>query len=175
MQAKTIRFISALALFALVLLTATRFYEFDEPIWRFLTGRGRVDPLTLQLQGEFVEDNLGVEQAPDGLVTVRLIAEQFNFVPRCVIVPQGAPIRIRVTSADVVHMLSFAGTDYRLKAVPGAINEGQFVFSHPGIYPVPCHEFCGAGHYAMRSELRVVPPAEFPKLRPGERESCGPR
>ena len=172
MRSNPIRLISALALFALVLLTATRFYEFDEPIWRFLTGRGRINPVTLHLEGEFVESNLGASRAADGTVVVRLIAEQFNFVPRCVRVPQGVPVHFRITSGDVVHLLTFAGTDYRLKAVPGVINEAHFVFSRPGAYPVPCQEFCGAGHYAMRSELRVVPPDQFASLPPHQGGTC---
>lgn len=43
-----------------------------------------VDPLTLHLHGEFVESNLGTAVEPDGSVTVRIIAEQYEFVPRCV-------------------------------------------------------------------------------------------
>jgi cytochrome c oxidase subunit 2 len=55
-----------------------------------------VDPLTLHLHGEFVESNLGTAVEPDGSVTVRIIAEQYEFVPRCVRVPAATP----VTSKD---------------------------------------------------------------------------
>ena len=41
-----------------------------------------IDPTTLHLQGEFVESNLGTAIEPDGSVTVRIIAEQYDFVPR---------------------------------------------------------------------------------------------
>ena len=40
-----------------------------------------IDPQTLHLKGEFVESNLGTAVEPDGSVTVRLIALQFDFVP----------------------------------------------------------------------------------------------
>jgi cytochrome c oxidase subunit II len=40
-----------------------------------------VDPTTLHLRGEFVESNLGTAIEPDGSVTVRIIAEQYDFVP----------------------------------------------------------------------------------------------
>ncbi len=62
-----------------------------------------VDPQTLHLRGEFVESNLGTTIEPDGSVTVRVIAEQYDFVPRCIRVPAGAPVKFRLTSADVVH------------------------------------------------------------------------
>ena len=48
-----------------------------------------IDPTTLHLQGEFVESNLGTAVEPDGSVTVRIIAEQYDFVPHCVEVPVG--------------------------------------------------------------------------------------
>ena len=43
-----------------------------------------IDPTTLHLKGEFVESNLGAAVEPGRSVTVRLIAEQYNF---------GAPLR----------------------------------------------------------------------------------
>ena len=39
----------------------------------------------------------------DGSATVRMIATQFAFVPRCLPVPQGRRVTIRVTSPDVIH------------------------------------------------------------------------
>ena len=57
----------------------------------------------LHLDGEFVESNLGTAIEPDGSVTVRLIAEQYDFVPQCVRVPADTPVKFRLTSADVIH------------------------------------------------------------------------
>src|SRR5262250_4011049 len=47
----------------------------------------RIDPKTLHLSGEFAEQNLGTTVASDGNVTVRAIATQFMFLPRCIAVP----------------------------------------------------------------------------------------
>ena len=44
-----------------------------------------IDPATLHLQGEFVESNLGSAVEPDGSITVRIIAEQYMFVPQCAV------------------------------------------------------------------------------------------
>jgi cytochrome c oxidase subunit 2 len=154
----------------------SRYYEVDLPIWRYFAGEGAgVDPLTLHLEGEFVESNLGVAEEPNQPLTVRLIAQQYLFVPECVEVPAGVPVRFRVTSADVVHSLAIAGTSFQLKAVPGAVNEAQYEFTTAGEHAMPCHEFCGAGHYAMRARVVVVPRDQFAKRKPGERGSCGPR
>jgi len=53
----------------------------------------RIDPKTLHLSGEFAEHNLGTTVGADGRVTVRVIATQFMFVPRCIAVPGDAPLR----------------------------------------------------------------------------------
>ncbi len=161
-----------LAFFAVFLLV--RYYEFDVPAWHFLFGY-RPDPLSLHISGEFVESNLGLAQEPDGSLTARLVAEQFLFVPQCIQVPVGIPIRFRVTSADVVHLLFFAGTTYKIRASPGYVSESSFEFPHPGTFSIPCHEFCGAGHYAMRSRVLAVPREAFQPPKSGERSACAPQ
>ena len=168
---KKIGFAAALILFTVAILS-TRYYMVDLPVCHFLGGGEALDPATLHLQGEFVESNLGAAEGPSGSLTVRMIAQQFVFVPQCIEVPAGVPITFRMTSADVVHMLSFLGTDYGLKVVPGAVTEATFTFAKPGTFKIPCHEFCGAGHYAMRGQLNVVPRDQFPSLLPSERRTC---
>ncbi|HXM11685.1 MAG TPA: hypothetical protein VN946_17175 [Terriglobales bacterium] len=171
---KKIGFATAMTLVALALLS-TRFYMVDLSVWHFLGGGEGPDPATLHLRGEFVESNLGLAEDPAGSVTVRMIAQQFVFVPQCIAVPAGVPVKFRITSADAVHMLSFLGTNYGLKAVPGEVTEATFTFPRSGKFEIPCHEFCGAGHYAMRGHLEVVPRDQFASLLPGERRNCEPR
>jgi cytochrome c oxidase subunit II len=171
---KKIGFVAAMALVGLAILS-TRYYEVDLPVWHFLGGGQGPDPATLHLQGEFVESNLGAAADPAGSLTVRMIAQQYVFVPQCVVIPAGVPVRFRITSADAVHLLSFRGTNYGLKAVPGEVTEATFTFAKPGEFKIPCHEFCGPGHYAMRGQLDVVPPDQFSSLHPGERRTCESR
>lgn len=171
---KRFAFAAAIALFGLALLS-TRFYMVDLPVWHALGGGDGPDPVRLHLQGEFVESNLGTAKAADGSVIVRMIAQQYVFVPQCVVVPAGVPVRFRITSADAVHWLSFLGTGYGLKALAGVVTEATFTFPKAGQFKVPCHEFCGPGHYAMRGELQVVPQGEFSALGPGERRTCEAR
>ena len=156
---------------ALSLIPATRYYQLDVPILRFLEGT-RVEPLSLHLSGEFVESNLGTEEGPDGSVTVRMIAQQYLFVPHCILVPAGVPVHLRITSADAVHSLVVAGTNYNVKVLPGPISRAELQFSNPAEYKTKCGEFCGAGHYAMRSEFKVVPREQFPALQSEGRVNC---
>lgn len=161
-----------LTVLVLCLIPATRFYQIDLPLVHFLEGSRHVDPLSLHLAGEFVESNLGTEQDSDGSVTVRMIAQQYLFVPHCILVPAGVPVHLRITSADAVHSLGIDRTDYNVKVLPGTISLAELRFSDPGEFKTACREFCGAGHYAMRSEMKVVPRGQFPALQPGERGNC---
>ena len=171
---KRLGFVAAMTLFALAILS-TRYYMVDLPVWHYLGGGKDLDPAALHLRGEFVESNLGAAQGPAGSLIMRMIAQQYLFVPQCVVVPAGIPVHFRITSADTVHLLSFLGTGYGLKAVPGAVTEATFTFDKPGDFKIPCHEFCGAGHYAMRGQLEVVSQDQFASLLPSERRTCGPR
>ncbi len=161
-----------ITLFVLLLIPATRFYQIDEPILRMFRNPRRVDPFSLHVEGEFVESNLGTEQNSDGSVTVRMIAQQYLFIPHCILVPAGVPVHLRITSPDAVHSLAFLGTDYNVKVTPGAISVAEMQLPRAGEYKTACREFCGAGHYAMRSVVKVVPQEQFPVLQPGERGAC---
>jgi cytochrome c oxidase subunit 2 len=123
-----------------------------------------IDPTTLHVSGEFVEQNLGAQVRPDGSVIVRLIGQQYSFNPQCVVVPAGTNITFRGTSADVVHGFLVTGTNANAMLVPGYITTFTTQFSQLGDHLMPCHEFCGTGHAAMWAHVRVVPTEEFERL-----------
>jgi cytochrome c oxidase subunit 2 len=129
-------------------------------------------PTTLHLGGEFAESNLGTAAEPDGSVTVRMIAEQYSFVPVCAQVPVDTPVKFRITSADVIHGFLLPATNVNTMVVPGFVAEVRTTFSRPGVYNMPCNEFCGYGHQGMWARVRAVPKDQFPDLSPVERTSC---
>jgi cytochrome c oxidase subunit 2 len=131
-----------------------------------------VDPQTLHLGGEFVESNLGTAVEADGSATVRMIAEQYDFVPRCVALPADMPVKFRLTSADVVHGFLLPDTNVNTMVVPGFVAEVRTSFAKPGDYMMPCHEFCGLGHHAMWAQVRVLPKDQFNASTPQERTRC---
>jgi cytochrome c oxidase subunit 2 len=134
-----------------------------------------VDPLTLHLHGEFVESNLGTAIEPDGSVTVRMVAEQYDFVPRCILLPAATPVTFRLASADVVHGFLLPDTNVNAMVVPGFVTELRTRFAAAREYEMPCHEFCGLGHHAMWARVSVVPKARFADLTGIERTSCAPQ
>jgi len=131
-----------------------------------------IDPTSLHLSGEFAESNLGTAAEPDGSVTARIVAEQYAFVPECVVVPADTPVKFRLTSTDVVHGFLLPSTNVNTMVVPGFVAEVRTRFSRPGVYNMPCHEFCGGGHHGMWARVRVVPEGQFRQLAVAERTSC---
>jgi cytochrome c oxidase subunit 2 len=131
-----------------------------------------IDPTTLHLSGEFVESNLGTATEADGSVTARIVAQQYAFVPQCVRVPTDTPVKFRLTATDVIHGFLLPATNVNTMVMPGFIAEVRTSFSRPGVYNMPCHEFCGSGHHGMWARVIAVPKAQFPQLAADERTSC---
>ena len=131
-----------------------------------------IDPVTLHLEGEFAESNLGTAQERDGSLTVRLIADQYAFVPECMTVAVDTAVKFRLTSTDVVHGFLLPATNINTMVVPGFVAEVRTRFSRPGVYRMPCNEFCGNGHHGMWARVIAVPTQDFPALTPTERSSC---
>jgi cytochrome c oxidase subunit 2 len=77
--------------------------------------------------------------------------------------PAGVPVKLVVTSRDVVH--SFYIPAFRLKrdAVPGRYNEAWFQATRPGKYDLLCSEFCGLDHSEMRGQVIIMSPADYVK------------
>ncbi len=76
-------------------------------------------------------------------------------------VPTGRPIRVLLTSRDVIH--SFFVPDFRIKqdALPGRYTVAWFEVSQPGTHQVLCAEFCGSGHSIMRGQVVALDPADY--------------
>ena len=132
-----------------------------------------VDVKSLHIKGEFVEQNLGTTMARDGGVMVRLIAQQYSFVPQCIVVPADMPVTFRGTSTDAIHGFVVGTTNANTMLIPGFVATFTTTFRKTGEQLMPCHEYCGTGHEAMWARVQVLPPEEFiAKARSGERVNC---
>ena len=78
-------------------------------------------------------------------------------------VPVNKPIRVQLSSKDVIH--SFFLPNLRLKqdAVPGRTILVWFEAIKPGKYELPCAELCGFGHSGMKGWLYVHTPEDYKK------------
>jgi cytochrome c oxidase subunit 2 len=77
------------------------------------------------------------------------------------VLPADREIDVTLHAQDVIH--GFAIPELRLKqnAVPGENIHIHFTATKPGTYAILCTQLCGAGHYRMNANLRVVAPDEF--------------
>jgi cytochrome c oxidase subunit 2 len=84
------------------------------------------------------------------------------------VVPVGRPVRLVITSRDVVH--SFFVPAFRIKqdAVPGAYKSIWFDPERPGTYPVYCAEYCGVDHSRMWASVVVLTQRDYEKWLEGE-------
>jgi cytochrome c oxidase subunit II len=95
-------------------------------------------------------------------------------------VPVGRPVKLVMTSRDVIH--SFYVPDFRVKqdVIPGRFTTAWFAATAPGTYEILCAEYCGQGHSTMRGQVVALSPADYerwlsgtelgqPLVREGER------
>jgi cytochrome c oxidase subunit 2 len=76
-------------------------------------------------------------------------------------VPVGVPVKLSLTSEDVIH--SFFVPAFRVKkdAVPGRYATAWFQATKPGRYHLFCAEYCGTRHSNMIGTIVVMEPAAF--------------
>jgi len=115
---------------------------------------------------QFVEQDNPPADAIDVYVMAKKWMWKFNYPdgPNAVNVlrvPAGKPVRLLMTSQDVIH--SFFVPEFRVKkdVNPGRYTQTWFTATIPGKYQILCSQYCGAGHSIMRGEVIVMPPAEY--------------
>jgi cytochrome c oxidase subunit 2 len=76
-------------------------------------------------------------------------------------VPLGRPIKLSMTSQDVIH--SFYVPAFRVKqdVVPGRYSQEWFIPSKIGEYHLFCAEYCGAQHSGMIGTVTVMEPSAY--------------
>ena len=62
------------------------------------------------------------------------------------IVPFKTPIRLLVTSQDVIHSWAIPRAGVKVDANPGRLNQTTLTFNKPGLFYGQCSEICGAVH-----------------------------
>ena len=108
--------------------------------------------------------------APEGALEVYVTAKQWMWkfaYPNgkrsieAVYVPVGRPIRLVMTSRDVIH--SFYVPDFRIKhdVLPGRYTTVWFEATQPGKYDILCAEYCGTEHSRMRGMVVALEPSAY--------------
>jgi cytochrome c oxidase subunit 2 len=76
-------------------------------------------------------------------------------------IPTGRPVKLIMTSEDVIH--SFYVPDFRTKqdVVPGRYTMTWFEATKPGKYHLFCAEYCGTNHSGMIGWVYAMTPQEY--------------
>ncbi|HMK43852.1 MAG TPA: cytochrome c oxidase subunit II [Dissulfurispiraceae bacterium] len=78
-------------------------------------------------------------------------------------VPLNKPVKLRLTSEDVIHSLFIPAFRIKEDCVPGMKTHLWFQASEAGSYDIFCTEYCGVGHAHMLAKVIVMPPEEYEK------------
>jgi cytochrome c oxidase subunit 2 len=76
-------------------------------------------------------------------------------------VPRGTPIRLHLTSDNVIHSFWVPQLAGKMDTIPGQPNDLRFTADQVGRYRGQCAEFCGLQHARMGVEVVVDSPADF--------------
>jgi cytochrome c oxidase subunit II len=76
-------------------------------------------------------------------------------------VPVGEPVRLAMTSEDVIH--SFFAPEFRIKqdVLPGRYTRAWFNATKAGVYHLFCTQLCGTEHARMIGDIVAMDPADF--------------
>jgi cytochrome c oxidase subunit 2 len=87
-------------------------------------------------------------------------------------VPVGRPIKVTMTSEDVIHSFFVPAFRVKMDVLPGKYTTAWFEPTKPGQYHLFCAEYCGTSHSQMGGWVTVMEPAEYEQWlaggKPGE-------
>jgi cytochrome c oxidase subunit 2 len=119
-----------------------------------------------------------LKKVPPGAMPVKVIARQWSWLFQYengiqdpeLRVPVGKPVKLLLTSLDVIH--GFYVPAFRIKqdVVPGMTNTLWFQATQVGTYDVMCSQYCGLEHSHMLSKVIVLPENEFEKWYEGQKK-----
>ena len=76
-------------------------------------------------------------------------------------IPAGRPIKITISSEDVLHSLYFPAFRTKTDAIPGRYTELWFEAQKPGQHHIFCTEYCGTNHSGMIGTVTVLEETQY--------------
>jgi cytochrome c oxidase subunit II len=140
------------------------------PLWMKIGAVGGLFILFVIWWSIGIRQYLELRVAPAGSLEIYVTAKQWMWkfaypeggrTLSVLYVPAGRPVKLILTSRDVIH--SFYVPDFRIKqdAIPGRYTTQWFEAKAPGVYEILCAEYCGTGHSMMRGQVVALDPGEF--------------
>jgi cytochrome c oxidase subunit II len=76
-------------------------------------------------------------------------------------VPVGRPVKLIMTSEDVIHDLSIPAFRIKNDVLPGRYTLQWFEATRPGSYHLFCSQYCGTGHSRMTGQVIAMEPSAY--------------
>jgi cytochrome c oxidase subunit II len=86
-------------------------------------------------------------------------------------VPVGVPVRLELSSADVIHSFWIPRLAGKTDVVPGQRNVAWIQADKPGVYRGACTEYCGLQHSNMAAFVVAEPPEQFKQWTDAQRDT----
>ncbi len=114
---------------------------------------------------------LDLQEAPEGSYEVQATAQKWSWTfthptygvieSAELTVPEGRPVRILITSQDVLHSLFIPAFRVKMDALPGRFTSLWFEAVRSGDFQLYCTEYCGKDHSLMLATVHVLPEDQF--------------
>nr|YP_010126780.1 cytochrome c oxidase subunit II [Phalanger orientalis]QPO06085.1 cytochrome c oxidase subunit II [Phalanger orientalis]QPO06098.1 cytochrome c oxidase subunit II [Phalanger orientalis] len=79
------------------------------------------------------------------------------------VLPMELPIRMLISSEDVIHAWAIPSLGLKTDAIPGRLNQATLTSTRPGVYYGQCSEICGSNHSFMPIVLEMTTLKYFEK------------
>lgn len=107
---------------------------------------------------------------PPGALNIRVIAKQWMWKFEhptgareidTLHLPLGIPVRLSMTSQDVIHSFYVPAFREKQDVLPDRIVTLWFTPSEPGEYAIRCAQYCGTNHSLMEGQVIVMPAPDY--------------
>lgn len=110
-----------------------------------------------------------LRSVPKGAYEVQVEAKMWSWkftypngrVSNELFVPVDRPVKLNITTVDVIHSFYVPAFRIKMDAVPGLTTYAWFRGDRKGEYDILCAEYCGLRHAYMLSKVKVVDEDEF--------------
>lgn len=82
-------------------------------------------------------------------------------VDKPLVIPVETPLRMIVTSIDVIHSWAVPSLGLKMDAIPGRLNQFWLYAPYQGVFYGQCSELCGANHGFIPITVYVVTPENY--------------
>jgi cytochrome c oxidase subunit 2 len=118
-----------------------------------------------------VEAAFSTATPPDGAMTIKAYGNQWWFAfeypdqgfvtANELRIPVGKPVKVLITSRDVIHSFWIPKLAGKMDMIPNRTNTMWLQADEPGLYYGQCAEFCGDSHAKMRFRVLAMEEKEY--------------